>query len=321
VLTPTALGRLTARPSVSPGGDIDWDTPIDRTRWYLCETLTPLYYTTVYRELATEHRRRYNQLSGILTSEVIALFETELLRAALQAVESLDDHDQELCAAVASFRDDEQRHARIWEQLNRLSEPQWYTTAARHLIQMPWHAAVLSRFLARHPVAFPVVFWMQIVQEERSVEFSRRCMRMPRERIEPRYAAAYAAHIQDEVRHVQIDRHLIERFYAHRTRTVRRITARLFRWIIGSLLLTPVNSSARVVKTLASEHPELTPLVPRMLRELRNLSRNDDYHEMMYSRRTTPVTFTLFDRFVEFRQMRHVLRAYRPINGNGERLN
>ena len=316
-----ALSRLAAVPGRASADDIEWVTPIDRTRWFFCETLTPLYYTAVYHELPPDCRRRYNQLTGMLTSEVIGLLETEFLNAALQALESHRGHDTELRAAVARFGDDECRHAEIWARLSRLSEPHWYATTSRHLVRFPWYAAVLSRFIARHPIAFPVVFWIQLVQEERSVEFSRRCMRMPADLIEPRYAAAYAAHIQDEVRHVQIDRHLIERFYGNRSIAVRRLTARLLRGIIRSLLLTPVRSTARVVETLASEHPELTPIVPRILRELRGLDVNDEYHEMMYSRRTTPVTFSLFDRFEEFRQMTRVLRAYRPqATGSGRAI-
>ena len=93
---------------------------------------------------------------------------------------------------------------------------------------------------------------------------------------------------------------------------MRRATALLFRGIVGTLLMTPVHSTARVVRVLAAEYPELAPLVPRMLGELASLPDNADYHEMMYSRRTTPVTFELFDEFPEFHQMRAVLRGYEP---------
>jgi hypothetical protein len=309
---PATLERLARAPETATADGIDWLTPIDRARWYFCETLTPLYYTPVYDEIAPEHRRRYNQLTGMLANEVIALLETQFLHAALRAVESGIGQDAELRAAVLRFRDDERRHAEIWRRLNCLSEPEWYSKARFHLVRVPPAAAVLSRVVARHPVAFPVVFWIQLVQEERSVEFSRRCMRMPADRIEPRYAAAYAAHIHDEVRHVQIDRHLIERFYACRSTAVRRATARLFRWIVGSMLLTPVHSSMRVVERLTTEYPDLKPLLPRIRRELYGLAHHDEYHQMMYSRKTTPVTFSLFDRFEEFHQMRRVLRAYRP---------
>ena len=308
----SSLDRLLAAPPV-PGADaIDWQTPVDRSRWFFCETLTPLYYTPVYGELGAEHRRRYNQLTGMLASELIALLETEFLHAALSAVEAGGLTDPALHAAVVRFRDDERRHAEIWRRLNRLSEPEWYETASRRLVRVPAPAAALSRLMARHPVWFPVVFWIQLVQEERSVEISRRCMRMPADRIEPRYAAAFAAHIQDEVRHVQIDRYLIDSFYRPRSTVIRRTTARLFRAITRSLLLTPVNSTVRVAELLSSEYPELRPLLPRIRRQLRALETDDAYHQMMYSRRTTPIAFGLFDEYEEFHQMRHVLRAYEP---------
>ena len=66
--------------------EIDWETPIDRSRWFFCETLTPLYYTAVYRELPAECRLRYNQLTGMLTSELIALLESEFLASSLAAL-------------------------------------------------------------------------------------------------------------------------------------------------------------------------------------------------------------------------------------------
>ena len=58
--------------------------------------------------------------------------ETEFLVAALSAVESRQgDRRQppDLHAAVLRFRDDERRHADIWHNLNRLSEPAWYASA------------------------------------------------------------------------------------------------------------------------------------------------------------------------------------------------
>jgi len=289
----------------------DWQTPIDRSRWFFCETLTPLYYTAIYRELASEHRRRYNQLTAILANELIALLESEFLDAALTAV--ADDPDgADVRTAMTRFREDESRHAAIWNRLNRLSEPEWYSIQNRTLVTVPPPLGFLCRVIARHPVLFPVAFWVQLVQEERSVEISRRCMRVDADRIEPRYAAVYAAHLHDEARHVQIDRHLIEQFYRPRSPLVRRVTARLLRAFVSGPLLTPGRSTAAVVRQLAREFPELTPLVPRIRRELRGLTASDEYHRMMYSRESTPVTFDLFDRFEEFHQMQHVLRAYRP---------
>ena len=309
---PTPLDRLASQKD-SPAYDaIDWTAPIDRSRWFVCETQTPLYYTNAYAQLTSDHRRRYNQLTGMLSNELIGLLETELLTAALGAIEGrrASPVDPELAAAVRRFRDDENRHAEMWRRLNRLSEPRWYATRDRHLARVPSPAIVLARAIALRPAMFPVVLWIQLAQEERSIDLSRRSLALPADRLEPRYRTAFQAHVQDEVRHVQVDWHLIERFYHRRSKITRLTTARLFSFFVGSVLLMPVYSTTRVIKILADEFVELRPLVPHMLAELRALHACDRYHEMMYSRGTTPITFDLLDRYDEFHVVGRTLRGY-----------
>ena len=194
-----------------------------------------------------------------------------------------------------------------------MSEPEWYATRTRALVTVPLPVGALSRVIARHPVLFPVTFWVQLVQEERSVEISRRCMRVDADRIEPRYAAVYAAHLHDEARHVQIDRHLIERFYRPRSSVVRHVTARLLRAFVSQLLLTPGRSTAASIRQLVKEFPELRAAgASDACVSWTPSPRATSITEMMYSRSPTPVTFDLFDRFEEFHQMQHVLRAVSP---------
>ena len=309
----STLHRLAEAPVRPLGDEIDWHTPIDRSRWFLCETATPLYYAPIYSDLGLEHRRRYNQLTAMMTNEIIAFMESEFLVAILTAISAMRNKQPEgLRAAVVRFAEDERRHADIWWNLNRLSEPMWYRTTKWRLINIPPGVRSAARFVARHPLAFPVVFWLQLVQEERSLDISRRCMRVPVESIEPRYLAAYAAHLPDEARHVQIDRHLIDWYYRRRSPVVRRVSAHLFDLIVRALLVAPVHSTGRVVRVLADEYPELQTLAPQMLTQLDALQRSTEYHEMMYSSRTTPVTFALFDECPEFHTMSKVLLAYRP---------
>jgi hypothetical protein len=309
---PTPLDRLAGQKDSTAYEALDWTLPIDRTRWFVCETQTPLYYTRSYEELSTDQRRRYNQLTGMLSNELIGLLETELLTAALGAIErrTAGPVDLELVAAVRRFRDDEYRHAEMWRHLNRLSEPRWYATRDRHLARVPSPAIALARALALRPGVFPVVLWIQLAQEERSIDLSRRSLALPADRLEPRYRTAFQAHLQDEVRHVQVDWHLIERLYHRRSTMTRLMTARLFSFFVGSVLLMPVYSTTRVIEVLADEFVELRPLVPRMLAELRALRACDRYHEMMYSRATTPITFDLLDRYDEFHVVGRTLRGY-----------
>ena len=308
---PVQLHRVVsgARADAAPPA-VDWHTPIDRSRCFLCETVTPLYYTRVYHDFDEAHRRRYNQLTGMLSNELILFLETEFLAAALAALAA--EPDPGVREAAARFAAEEQRHADTWRRLNRLSAPEYYGRGDRFLVRLPRTVTAIARAVARRPTLWPLVFWIQLSQEERSMEISRRCMRVAADRIEPRYAAAYRAHLRDEARHVRIDCHLLDRYYAGRPLAVRRATAWALRRLLGTVFLRPTRSTLRVIDVLTTEHPELRPLRPQLAREVRALPSNLDYHRMMYSRETTPVTFAWFDRFEELHSMRRVLPAYEP---------
>ena len=311
-----SLERLDAVGGRVRADAIDWDTPIDRSRRYHCETLGPLAYTPSYARLAEPHRRRYTQLMGMLANELIARLEADVVDTCLGAVQRAPGLDAALAEAVARFREDERRHAGSWHRLNRLSEPDWYRAAGRSpLLGVPPIVGRLAPMAARRAWAVPAILWIQLLQEERSVDISRRCLRLPAGSLEPRYAAVYREHLRDEVRHVQLDCHLIAHFRARQSPAARRATAAVVRWAVRRFFLRPAHSARRLVDVLAAEYPELRPLVPAMRRELRDLADDERYHAMMYSRTTTPITFAMFDAHPEFHAMRDVLRAYTPGEG------
>ena len=130
--------------------------------------------------------------------------------------------------------------------------------------------------------------------------------------IEPRYRDMYEHHLRDEVRHVQMDRILIDRFYARQSAGGRRFNARLFATMISRFFLRPTRSAMTVVDRLVVERPDLAPLRQKIVDQLEAVAQNPDYHAMMYSRASTPITFELFDRFDEMRRMTRVLRSYQP---------
>jgi hypothetical protein len=292
--------------------EFDFSTPIDRSRWFVCPTLTPLYYAPLYDQLEERHQRRYNQLTALSFSELIGFFETTFAASVLAAMAKSKRHgvDRALADCLEGFIAEERQHTEWWRRLNRLSEPELYAHSDQAIIRLPAAARFLLRQLTNHPFSFPFVYWIMLALEERSLEISRRCMRVPAEQIEPRYLAIYRTHLSHEVRHVQIDWHLIEQFYANRSAALRRFNAMLFRVAIQRFFLLPNRSATRVVERLLTEHPELTPMRAAMRQQLDQVGREPAYHEMMYSRESTPITFSLFDRFPEFHAMSRVLHSY-----------
>ena len=294
--------------------DLDWTSPIDRSKWFVCPTLTPLYYTPVYSDLSREHRLYYNQLFALYQSELIAYFEISFSERTLTVIREhprITEYD-DLDRCLSHFVQEERKHIQMWRMLNRTAAPAWYESTDNYIVQIPRAARRVMEFLTCRPNLFPVMLWITLAMEERSLEISRRCINMSPAEIEPLFAAVFRAHLIDEGRHVQIDRHLLQCFYFDRSKALRYINARLLRFMLGNFFLTPYRSAMRVVTLLVRQYPEIRHLLPRLMREQRVLDRNMDYQRMMYSRTVTPILFSLFDEFPEYAAMGRVLKAYTP---------
>ncbi len=279
--------------------DIHWSTPFDRSAWCVCPTLTPLYHTPVYATLTHAHRLRYNQLVGLCTNEIVGMFERTLqtMVGRLQDEASLP---ADVRGLLAGFIADEERHADIWAKLNRLAEPAWYASSEVRMVRLTSLATLLIAAIGHWPAAFPVSIWTVLALEEHSLEIGRRTMKADVQ-IEPRFLAAYRFHAQDEARHIQIDWQVLEHLLARLSPMMLRLNVRLFRALVDRFLLRPVNVAASAVRQLGEEFTELSGQTPAMLQALEKLSTSASYREMIFSRRSNPVTFGLIDRIAPAR--------------------
>lgn len=294
----------------SPREPVAAEARIDLARPFLPPSVMPLHYTPSFARLTPAQALRANQLTGLCFNELITFFETAFAPAVLAALRQAPI-DDDLAACLRHFLDEEARHSAMFQRLNRLSAPGWYDRGPFHLVSVPRSVGLATTYLARRPAAFPAVLWLMLAMEEHSIEVSRRFVAAPTGQLEPSWAAAYHSHLEDEVRHVQVDWRLIEAFHAG-ARWRRRFNAALVTTGIARFLLAPSRSGARVVAQLVAEFPELRPHASEMVRDLRRLDGSADYQAMMYSRETTPLTFALFDRFPEFRQVGRALTWYAP---------
>lgn len=301
------LERLCRAAASGPvyGEALDLATPIDRGRFFIAEELTPLWYTAAFRELSPAQALRYNQISGLAAGELIGLFEEEVAQVALRSLRAAPIPG-DLREGLGCFLAEEARHAEIWAGLNRLSEPGWYGAERRRIIGLLARRLGVLRWMAGHPHSFPFVLWMMLLQEERSIGISRRSLAMA-DRLEPRWAAVYRLHLRDEIRHVHLDWHLLDRFYRDRQRPVRRLTAELLHRITAAFFLAPKRMAVRILDLLILEHPELAFLRPRCVRELAALGNDPAYRRMMYSREDLPISFHLLDRYPEMASFRGFL--------------
>jgi hypothetical protein len=274
-----------------------YDTPlldgavVDRSRRFIADALTPLYYARVWRELREAQRLTYNQLNGIYWNELIAAFERHLALSLLGS---------EIGPRLRELAREEVLHETVFRDLNRLAG------STRPFISIPAIASAATRMLARTRSGAAALLWVMMLMEERSIAVMSIAAAAG---IDETFARVFAAHCEDERGHVAIDIELLE--IVHRGALTRWTAALLFRLIVSACFIGPGRGARVVVDALLEKHPELRPLRRRILAELRALRHDPRYHAMLYDREKVPSTFALFDRHREMQFGAAPLRAYR----------
>lgn len=136
---------------------------------------------------------------------------------------------------------------------------------------------------------------------------SRRYAQMDPATLDAQFAQTYRAHAEDEARHVQLDWHLLDRFYQGRPFWLRRVNATMLHGFIVGFFLKPRRANIRLIQLLIEEFPELQSMRHSLIRAVGDLATNAGYRRMMYSPDSTPIAWALFDRLPEFASLRRRL--------------
>ena len=283
-------------------------------RPFLPEEFTPLFHTASYRALTDGQRLRYNQLHGLYFNEQLMFFESVIGRGVLCTL--VRELPPRLADMVQQFWEEEQRHTAMFRRLSHRRAPQLYAATDFHFIRVPgpWMASL--RWATCHPRFFLMFLWLMMLQEERSIFYSRAFLREA-DRLDPAFVAVHRAHVADEVDHVRWDEELLDALWGRAPRPLRQFNASLFSWMLDEFFHTPKRGQLRVVLELLREFPDLRPREPALRRDLRALRHDPDYQRSLYSREIVPRTFARFDAWPEFRTLERKIAGYRrPLEVN-----
>jgi hypothetical protein len=272
---------------------------VDPARFFIPAELTPLFHTPVYRELAEPQRLRYNQLHALYFNEQIQYFETALGRPILSALlrETWPDR---LADGLRQFHDEELQHTEMFRRLNRLAAPHLYQDGDLRFVRVPAFWTAVMRWAVDHPLSMPLFLWLMLLQEERSLHYSKIYLRHQAP-LDPLFVETHRLHLMDEAKHVRWDEELLDVLWQRASPPVRALNARLFAWMLEEFFGAPKRAQLRVVEELAREMPDLRGRLPEMRRQLLALSRDETFRKTLYSREIVPRTFARFDECPELR--------------------
>ncbi len=276
--------------------------------------MTPLFFTPVYRELSRVQKLRFNQLYTGSFHEQFMNLEKVLVNRMLPALIKRLGSDP-LAENLRVFRDEEIEHTRMFHELHLRCEPHLYHDQEFYFIRLPfWIRAVLD-FVSSRPALFPFCLWLTIVEEERTVYYSKQILSAAEE-LEPSVVDVHRRHLADEVGHVRWDEELLEKLWPAHSSVAKSFNARLFAFVLCEYFNMPKRAGSRVIQQWMKECPDLNALAPVLLGQFRTLERDKDYLRTLYARKMVPKSFALLDRWPEFEFLTGMLPGYTTLRSH-----
>jgi len=283
-------------------------SPIDFSRFFIPEELTPLYHTPCYAWLTGAQRLRYNQLHACYFNEQTIFFESVMAQRILSyfVKQSLPGG---LSEGLRQFIAEEARHSEMFRQLNRQCLPHRYANGDFYFIRVPAFLSSLLRGWVRRPKYFPLFVWLLLIEEERSLFYAKEFLKSAAT-LEPHFISTQKTHLADEVGHVRWDEELLDWIWPQTGGKLRRVNAQIFKWLVSEYFNTPKRGGWRVVEELVAEDSALRPRLLELKAAVRRLAKNRGYHLSLYSRSITPKAFQRFDCCPEFHSIGDILLGY-----------
>jgi len=291
-------------------------SPVDRTRPFLPEDQTQLYYTPGYRLLNFEQRLRYNQLFALRVNEYIMMLERDFVEPVLRSVRARAAQfgSAALVEALAAMREEEARHYEAFAALNRQCEPAAYAGSDHWFMRLKPYERLSLRAMQAGARWLPFALWIIIAMEESSIGLATAMLRAGETALGPldlHFLAVHREHAKDEARHIHVDVHLVRACVHTLPRPWRRVNARLFLGFMRDMTAPKADGTgARVVRRLLVEHPELAAHEAELISGLVALRDDADFQHSVFNRRLNPLAFALFDEEPALADLGRVLKAY-----------
>lgn len=188
--TAERLLKSSARNSYDPDLDIDWDAPLDDTRYYMCPEQVSLYGTELWAGLSEAQRITLSKYETASIASAGIWFEMILMEFLLRDIYDPDPQSRRVQWSLTEIAD-ECRHSLMFAKyLERLDIPQF---------KRAWHWNELGRVF-KNFIGAPTSYAGILIAEEVLDRYQRSWM--ADERLAPLSRMVCRIHVLEEARHV-----------------------------------------------------------------------------------------------------------------------
>ncbi len=280
-------------------------TIVDRTRAFIPEQYTQLFFSDVYSELTNSQKLRYNQLFAARTNEQFMMFESGFTKHVMDNMLRLKmlSHEDDLKQCLNILLREEEKHYQMFRSLNQVCLPELYTDKPYQFLKLRWFERALLSVVCYYPQYLISLLWLVLLMEEHAVRFSKDLIKLNQTDnlgpLEPNFVLAHQAHLKDEMGHVHIDANLIDFVLDRSSRKKKQLNVILLKKLLQATL-RPRHAGVNVVHQLVKECPELKIDSDRLIQAVSNFKYDPCLFPMFENPEQIPVTTSLFELYPEF---------------------
>ncbi len=214
------------------------DETIDKSKPFVHEHFTLLYYTPYYEKLSYEQKLKYNQLCGVMINELFMFLEESLINKSLIKLKHHPDivDITDLSDCITGMIKEEEKHHKLFKKLNRICFPEIYQNSVYNFILLkPWEKKLFNASL-NYPATMSFFIWLILTLEEFSLTFSTALLKNKNTEnlgeLDHYFTHIHALHLRDEINHTYLDMHLINACFVASNPILKKVNTILFKNIL-----------------------------------------------------------------------------------------
>lgn len=292
---------------------LDWARGVDHSKKWCPDVLTHLHYCPSISLLRPEEQVYYNQLFAMGVCEQFLLLEDILLvRGMRRIIDAAGTRlSSELRVGMENLIVEERKHGEMFRRLLRASAPDMYRDRDLAIYEMSRRDALMVDFFLWGTPVFVSWVFVAMIFEEKSIDFYRKYLGAEKsEELDPLYREVHRKHAQEEVRHVQLDTHLVKLFWDEAPAWKQKLNHWIF-YFIMTKFAQPARTVRRMLDLLVERFPRVAQHRETLFEEAMAVAKDPIWQQASYSPSAQPRTFEVFDRYPDFQLLTSIFPQYR----------
>lgn len=259
----------------------------EKNKLYFPEHLTPLYYSSIYKDLNFEQKYHYNRLYAISANEAIMFFENTLaynIFGKLKRLKLFTDVKEELFL----IEKQEAAHALLFRQFNAKNFPEYYQNGnSYYFFYQPKFFLMLWNFCSSHANIFSLFYWLVLIQEERMLNHGNE-FKNDIDLYNEEYKDLHLIHMKDEQSHAEMDMIIVNRIWHNTSNLSKSLNGLIFYQLYYQIFLAPKRTGLRIVDEWLKQFPDLKIHQAQIRKDFIKMDKNKKYLEMQLGENTIP---------------------------------